>query len=129
MNEKTLNAYRKLLEEKREELHRSFREKLAHTVEEGDGAMDEVDQASHLYNKEFWYALSDQDRKVLNLVEEAIARMDAGEYGECRHCGETIQKRRLDAVPWARHCLECQELQDRGLLEEVPVEADRSREG
>ena len=51
-----------------------------------------------------------------NLIDEALVRIEAGEYGECVHCGELVQERRLEAVPWARHCLRCQDLQERGLL-------------
>ena len=37
-------------------------------------------------------------------------------YGKCVHCGEALPEKRLDAVPWARHCVRCQDLQERGLL-------------
>ena len=128
MDSKTMERFKALLEEKRKLLMESFQEKIARTHEEKDGAMDEVDQASHLYNKEFWYSLSDQDRQVLKLVEQALEKINAKEFGECEHCGDNIQKRRLEAVPWARHCIGCQELQERGLLEDVPVEVPRSKE-
>jgi DnaK suppressor protein len=119
MDKKTLNSLKTLLLAKREELEKAYREKLSRSEDEGgDGARDSVDEASVNYNKEFWYALSDSDRKILRMVEEALRRMDDDTFGECTHCEKPIQKKRLEAVPWARHCLECQDLQDRGLLRE-----------
>jgi DnaK suppressor protein len=56
------------------------------------------------------------DRKTLLLIDEALGRLDAGTYGTCVHCGQPVQEKRIEAVPWARHCLECQELQDKGLI-------------
>jgi DnaK suppressor protein len=119
MDKKTLQHYKTLLLSKREELDKAYREKLSRSEDEGgDGARDSVDEASVNYNKEFWYALSDSDRKILRMVEEALRRADEGTLGECTHCEKPIQKKRLEAVPWAKHCLECQDLQDRGLLRE-----------
>ena len=53
----------------------------------------------------------------MRLIDEALREITAGSYGECSHCGKPIQRKRLEAVPWARHCLDCQDLQDRGLIE------------
>ena len=119
MDKKTQQHFKTLLLAKRDELDKAYREKLSRSEDEGgDGARDSVDEASVNYNKEFWYALSDSDRKLLRMVEEALRRADEGTLGECTHCEKPIQKKRLEAVPWAKHCLECQDLQDRGLLRE-----------
>lgn len=58
------------------------------------------------------------DRRLLGLIDEALTRVESGDYGLCVHCGEPVQEKRLEAVPWARHCLRCQDLQERGLLNE-----------
>ena len=58
----------------------------------------------------------ESDRKVLLLIDGALERLEAGTYGVCVHCGSPVQEKRLEAVPWARHCLDCQELQDKGLI-------------
>jgi DnaK suppressor protein len=50
------------------------------------------------------------------LVSEALDRLKNGSYGHCLACNQEVQVKRLDAVPWARHCIECQEKQDQGLL-------------
>jgi DnaK suppressor protein len=46
---------------------------------------------------------------LLAEVKQALDRMDQGQYGDCQDCGETIDAARLDAVPWATHCLGCQD--------------------
>jgi DnaK suppressor protein len=72
--------------------------------------------AANAYTKELLFSMSAIDRRLLDLIDEALVRIEAGEYGQCVHCGELVQERRLEAVPWARHCLRCQDLQERGLL-------------
>lgn len=79
-------------------------------------AQDMVDRATSAYTREFAFSLSESDRKALLLIEQALLRLDQGTYGVCVHCQGVVQEKRLEAVPWARHCLECQEMQDKGLL-------------
>jgi len=75
-----------------------------------------VDRATSAYTREFAFSLSESDRKTLLLIDQALLRLDQGTFGTCVHCQGSVQEKRLEAVPWARHCLECQELQDKGLL-------------
>ena len=79
-------------------------------------AQDMVDRATSAYTREFAFSLSESDRKALLLIEQALLRLEQGTYGICVHCQGVVQEKRLEAVPWARHCLECQEMQDKGLL-------------
>jgi RNA polymerase-binding transcription factor len=79
-------------------------------------AVDVGDRAADSYNKERSLRELDQDRGWLGLIREALLRDAEGAYGLCVACGEPIEPKRLDAVPWARHCLRCQDRQDRGLL-------------
>ena len=81
-------------------------------------SQDPADIASNAYTKDLLFSQSTNERNILRLVEEAIRRIDEGEYGFCVHCEKEIQEKRLEAVPWARHCIVCQDLQERGLLEE-----------
>jgi RNA polymerase-binding transcription factor len=80
------------------------------------GAPDIADRASSAFQREFSFSLSENEGKVLRLIEEALARLENGRYGLCVHCEEPIEAARLEAIPWARHCIACQELQDRGEL-------------
>ena len=79
-------------------------------------AQDMVDRATSAYTREFAFSLSESDRKALLLIEQALLRIEQGTYGVCVHCQGVVQEKRLEAVPWARHCLDCQEMQDKGLL-------------
>jgi DnaK suppressor protein len=113
----TTEKIRKTLFEKREELLRDLiknREVSDETIDES--AQDMADRATSAYTKEFAYSLSEGDRKTLVLIEEALGRIDNGTYGTCVHCGGVVQEKRIEAVPWARHCLDCQELQDKHLI-------------
>ena len=108
---------RKVLLEKREELIKDLiknREISDETIDES--AQDMADRATSAYTKEFAYSLSESDRKTLVLIEQALVRIENGTYGVCVHCGGVVQEKRIDAVPWARHCLDCQELQDKHLI-------------
>lgn len=82
-----------------------------------DGTEDIVDRANNAYNRELMFSLSDTERSTLLQIENALRRMDEGTYGKCANCGQTINVLRLEAVPWARFCIDCQELAEKGLLE------------
>jgi DnaK suppressor protein len=117
MDKRRLEGYRKSLIHKREDLLGLVRrtEVDGRTVEEV-GTQDLADKAASSYTKEFLFYQSSSERTLLQLVEEALGRIERGSYGECVHCGGPMQEKRLDAVPWARHCIPCQELQDQGLI-------------
>ena len=52
------------------------------------------------------------------MINEALERIEDKEYGVCQNCEEPINPKRLEAVPWARYCINCQELREKGLLDE-----------
>jgi DnaK suppressor protein len=80
---------------------------------------DIVDRANNAYSRELSFSISDAERTLLLQVEEAIGRVDAGTYGACANCGQPIPRPRLEAIPWARLCVQCQELHEQGLLTEA----------
>ncbi len=80
------------------------------------GTQDLADKAASSYTKEFLFHQSSNERTLLQLIDEALRRIEEGSYGECAHCGGPMDAKRLDAVPWARHCVPCQQMQDQGLL-------------
>ena len=71
--------------------------------------MDIADKASSSYTKEFMFSKSDSDRQLLQAVVDALSRIEEGEYGECTDCGNAVERKRLEAVPWTPLCLRCQE--------------------
>lgn len=83
-----------------------------------DNADDFADRANNSYNRETMFALSDNERSLVLAIDDALKRIDAGTYGYCTHCGNQIGIERLNAIPWARYCIDCQEKFERGLLEE-----------
>ena len=83
-----------------------------------EGSDDVVDRANNAYSRELLFSLSDSERHTLLRVEEALQRVESGTYGVCINCGNEIRPGRLRAVPWARYCIDCQELAEKGMLEE-----------
>jgi DnaK suppressor protein len=74
-----------------------------------NGAMDEIDQANELIEKEMGFVMSSNMRANLKEVEEALSRIEKNHYGKCLHCGEDISPKRLEVLPFARFCVPCQE--------------------
>lgn len=120
MDKRSLESYKKKLHEKRRNLTDAYmRDKNYGRESDSGGTQDLADKASTSYTKEFLYSLSNSERSILQEVEDAITRLGEGEFGVCEECEESIHKKRLDAVPWARYCLQCQEAHDKGLLREA----------
>ena len=114
---KQLDSYRKRLLEKKKGLAEAYnKNKNYGRMTEDEGTQDLGDKASSTYTKEFLYSLSNADREVLQQVDEALARIARGDYGVCLECEDEIDKKRLEAVPYASHCLVCQGKLEQGLL-------------
>lgn len=112
-----VKTIRQQLEAKRGEfLDGVARARAKGAVEAEVGAPDIADRASSAFQREFSFFLSENESRILRLIEEALARLDNGRYGLCVNCEQAIETARLQAIPWARHCIGCQELQDRGEL-------------
>jgi DnaK suppressor protein len=120
MEKKKLDTFKKRLETRQQELRRTVTRTQAdgRTADE-DTAQDIADRAASSYNKEFLFSQSNNERQLLQMVEGALARIREGSFGECISCGREINPKRLEAVPWTRHCIECQEKLEQGILEET----------
>jgi len=117
MEKKRLEYYKKKLLSRRDELVKT----ITRTEEEGrqaddDPTVDLADKAANSYTKEFLFGQTSSDRNMLNLIDEALKRIRGNEYGNCMICHEEMQQKRLEAVPWAKHCIACQEKMEQGLL-------------
>ena len=126
MEKKKLDTFRKRLEERQ----LALRKTVSRTEEDGriadqDSAQDIADRAANSYTKEFLFSVSNNERQVLNMVETALQRIREGTFGECVNCGSEINAKRLEAVPWTRYCIACQEKKEQGLLEEAQRLIDR----
>lgn len=109
--------YEDALRKKQNELLESYeRDKAAGNAQPDDGIQDLADKAASAYSKELNFSLSDNERNVLMAVEEALVRIRDGNYAVCTNCSATIGEKRLAAIPWTAFCIDCQELQEKGLL-------------
>ncbi|MEO7539661.1 MAG: TraR/DksA family transcriptional regulator [Pyrinomonadaceae bacterium] len=79
---------------------------------------DPVDLAVRNYSKNVMLAVSENESKQLLLIDQALLRIEDEEYGPCLNCEKAINAKRLAAIPWARFCIECQELLEKGMLDE-----------
>ncbi len=105
------------LRKKQHELLDSYeRDKEAGNQLPDDGIQDLADKAASAYSKELNFSLSDAERNLLMLIEEAFNRIREGNFAKCTNCGGPVGDKRLQAVPWTPHCIDCQELQEKGLL-------------
>jgi len=117
MDKKRLDYYKKRLQTRRDELIRA----ISRTEQEGreadeDPTVDLADKAANSYTKEFLFGQTHNDRALLQLVDDALKRIKDESFGQCISCEQELQQKRLEAVPWTRYCIVCQEKQERGQL-------------
>jgi DnaK suppressor protein len=120
MDKKKLEGFKKQLEERQQDL----RKIVARNEQDGRDAdvgtaQDIADRAASSYTKEFLFHQSNSERQTLQMVESALSRIREGVFGECINCGNEINAKRLEAVPWTRYCIACQEKLEKGQLEEA----------
>ena len=114
---KQIETFKRLLTERKAKLAEAYnKNKTYGRLTEDEGTQDLADKASSAYTKEFLYSLSNTDREVLQKVDEALVRVETSGFGLCVECGDEINRKRLEAVPWASHCITCQEKIEKGLL-------------
>jgi DnaK suppressor protein len=70
--------------------------------------------ATQVFEQQRDLALRDRSSQQLELVKAALARLEAGTFGACLRCGKPVAPGRLEALPWAAHCIDCQAIVDRG---------------
>jgi DnaK suppressor protein len=103
-------TYRKVLEKKAEEVRASMSaQKAAQVVSRLDCPSDEGDLSQQHHEEWIFLNRNTIDIKLLREISSALHRIDDGTYGTCPECDEPISAKRLDALPWARFCVKCQE--------------------
>ncbi|HXU21626.1 MAG TPA: TraR/DksA family transcriptional regulator [Verrucomicrobiae bacterium] len=117
MDKKRVDYYKKKLAARREELLRT----IARTQQEGreadeDPTVDLADKAANSYTKEFLFGQTHNERSLLQLVDDALSRIRENSFGDCVSCHQELQQKRLEAVPWTRYCISCQEKKENGQL-------------
>ena len=116
-NGNSLKSYRKELLKKKAELMVSLGTNFKRLADADRSSEDDLiavthDEFIHVGVSRVLYA-------QLRQVEAALGRLDLKEYGICGRCGASISPKRLEAVPWARYCVDCQDSTDTGKAEEV----------
>lgn len=119
MDKRKAKTYQDRLLQRRESLLGQVQAAEAYSRErDAEATQDPADMAANAYTKELLMSMSTNDRQLLQSIDTALERIGDGGYGKCANCGQPIQEKRLEAVPWARHCIRCQDLIERGQLAE-----------
>jgi DnaK suppressor protein len=117
MDQKKMRSLKDKLVQKKQEILEAYNKNKTYGKEaDKEGAQDIADKASNSYTKEFLFSLSNTERAVLQQVDEALQRIGGHRFGVCAVCEDEMDKKRLEAIPWAKHCISCQEKQEQGLL-------------
>jgi DnaK suppressor protein len=118
MQTKETERFRQMLLTKKAELIALIQktENYGREADNESETMDIADKATSSYTKEFMFSKSNNDRQLMQMITEALTRLEGGGFGECLNCGEQVEVKRLEAVPWARLCRSCQELAEEGRL-------------
>jgi DnaK suppressor protein len=118
MDGKKLDYFKDKLLKKQLSLMNMVQRTEGYSREKDQDIQDVADMAVESYTKEFNFGKSSGDRHILQLISEALGRIEEQSYGTCSNCQSIIGPKRLEAVPWATLCIECQSLLEKGLLEE-----------
>jgi DnaK suppressor protein len=114
MSKTQLARFRKLLEEKRDDIIKKAKETLEEdmTLDTND-LPDEMDLASSEYLQSFTFRLRGREKSFLDKITKALERIDNGTFGVCEECGDEISVKRLEARPETTLCIRCKEDQER----------------
>lgn len=123
MNDKITKKHKQALQAKRDEVARGLRDRNPIAIEH---SAEEYEQMTMATQRELAIIALERDTRLARDVEDALRRIEEGHYGVCGHCEEEISPKRLNALPWARYCVRCQEEVDRGELDATPSPAHLS---
>ncbi len=107
MENTRIHVFEEALRSKARELSEVLRDRSQIAIEPTAEPLEGMVMAA---NREIGVLALDRDTRIARQVQEALARIRDGSYGICLRCEEPIKQRRLEAVPWARYCVHCQEM-------------------
>lgn len=117
MDSKTLKLFRQKLVDRKVGITKGYDKTRAYGMSvDAEVSQDPADKAANSYTKEFLFSLSNKERSEIQMIDDAIARIDSKKFGACVVCGDDVERKRLEAVPWAKHCLSCQEKIEEGVI-------------
>jgi len=111
VNQKQTNFFRQLLHQRMQELL-SEAGKTVEEMDEEENFPDPTDRASLETDRNFILRIRDRERKLIVKIQEALRRLEQGEYGICESCGEEIGIARLKARPVTTLCIDCKSVQE-----------------
>jgi DnaK suppressor protein len=112
MDEKDLQRFREQLEAMKAEINTDVEQTLTEMTSQTGNIPDPNDRATMESDRSFELRIRGRERKLMDKVEEALARIDEGTYGICAGCGEEIAVKRLQARPVAKYCIDCKTRQE-----------------
>ncbi len=118
MEKKKLDYFKNKLINLKKELSEKLKKRYDDAINIGkDAGKDSADEAYKIYSRSLMLGRVEVDALKLQLVEQALMRIEAGTYGICMECEEEIEEKRLEYVPFARYCTECKsELERKGAI-------------
>jgi DnaK suppressor protein len=113
MEQKDLDFFKKLLEQKLVDLEGGADKTLEEMTGSDEHYPDPTDRASVESDRSFELRIRDRERKLIKKVKLALERIKEGTYGECEECGEDIGRKRLEARPVTTMCIKCKSRQEK----------------
>lgn len=113
MNNETLAEFKNLLTQQLESLLQDAGKTVSEMTEEKTNFPDPTDRASLESDRNFELRIRDRERKLINKIREALARIDDGTFGLCESCEEPIGVERLRVRPVTTLCIDCKTEQER----------------
>ena len=108
-----MEEIRKILLEEKEKIGDEIKSKQINLSDIERDVGDEVDKSMVEQERELNLLLQDREKQHLEAIEEALQRIETGEYGFCDECGDQIDKKRLMVIPLAQLCISCQQNEER----------------
>ena len=112
MTKKKLEAFRKLLNERLDELLSEANRTVTGMTSQNDNLPDPSDRATLESDRNFTLRIRDRERKLIGKIKEALERIEDKTYGLCEDCGEDISEARLKARPVTTLCIDCKKQQE-----------------
>jgi RNA polymerase-binding transcription factor len=109
---KKFEAFKQLLEVRVAETERTIANSEQEIRAISAKQADTADQAAAEYERQALVHKAAVARQTVQHLRQALERIREGRFGECAECGNDIEPKRLEAIPWARYCLKCQELRE-----------------
>ena len=124
------NELKQMLEERRREIQAEVQGKIRDVRAEAsmggkNEVFDAVESSEADIQDDIEFALIQMKSETLNKINDALARLEQGDYGNCYDCGEEIAEKRLRALPFAVRCKDCEEVKENAEQRERQVAARR----